>query len=168
MNWEAIGTVGELVGAIGVIASLLFLAFETRKNTTTMRASLSNEVLTATAELNDVILGDSDLRRIVSTITDPRRTVESLGSEEKDAAIYLGRALFMRNEGVFMLYKQRLVEPAVWEGRRVMLAGLIQIPIFREYWNTDQKLSVFTKDFIDAVNTASPIDIVPPISANSV
>ncbi len=33
MNWEAIGAIGELIGAIGVILTLGYLAFQIRQNT---------------------------------------------------------------------------------------------------------------------------------------
>ncbi len=33
MNWEAIGAIGELLGAAGVIATLGYLAFQIRQNT---------------------------------------------------------------------------------------------------------------------------------------
>ena len=32
INWEAIGALGETIGAIGVIATLIFLAFQIRQN----------------------------------------------------------------------------------------------------------------------------------------
>ena len=32
MNWEAIGAVGELVGAAGIIVTLLYLSFQVRQN----------------------------------------------------------------------------------------------------------------------------------------
>jgi hypothetical protein len=37
LNWEAIGALAELVGAIGVIASLAYLASQIRQNTHAMR-----------------------------------------------------------------------------------------------------------------------------------
>lgn len=49
MNWDALSTIVEFVGAVAVVGSLLFLAFETRKNTKTARASLPKDSLTATA-----------------------------------------------------------------------------------------------------------------------
>ena len=33
MNWDAIGAVAEALGAIGVMLTLLYLAFQTRQNT---------------------------------------------------------------------------------------------------------------------------------------
>jgi hypothetical protein len=38
MNWDAIGAIAELLGAIGVIASLVFLAMQLRQNTHALRA----------------------------------------------------------------------------------------------------------------------------------
>ena len=39
MNWEAIGAVGEVAGAIGVIVTLAFLATQIRQNTTVAKAT---------------------------------------------------------------------------------------------------------------------------------
>ncbi len=33
MNWEALGAIGEIVGAMGVIATLIYLAIQIRQNT---------------------------------------------------------------------------------------------------------------------------------------
>jgi hypothetical protein len=37
MSWDAIGAVGELLGALGVIASLIYLAIQIRQNTESVR-----------------------------------------------------------------------------------------------------------------------------------
>jgi hypothetical protein len=39
MNWEAIGALGEIAGAIGVIVTLFYLTTQIRQNTKSMRAS---------------------------------------------------------------------------------------------------------------------------------
>ncbi len=36
MNWDAIGAIAELFGAVGVIASLVYLAVQIRQNTRTV------------------------------------------------------------------------------------------------------------------------------------
>ena len=38
MNWEAIATIAEIVGAVGVIASLIYLAAQIRQSTKVSRA----------------------------------------------------------------------------------------------------------------------------------
>ena len=39
MNWEAVGAVGEIGGAIGVIATLVYLSIQLRQNTRALQAS---------------------------------------------------------------------------------------------------------------------------------
>ena len=153
MNWEVLGTIAEIVGAIGVVASLLFLAFETRNNTKTMRSSLSNDALNATANLNDIIFADPELQRAVSKATNPDLEITDFNDEEWNSVIYLGRALFMRLEGAYILYKQGLVENEVWECRRAIGAGLLQIPIWQRYWIEEQANNVFTRGFVTELDS---------------
>ena len=40
MNWEAIGAIGESLGAIGVIATLIYLAVQIRQNSKTIEAQM--------------------------------------------------------------------------------------------------------------------------------
>ena len=42
MNWDAIGAIAELLGAIGVIASLIYLATQVRQNREQVSHMLSN------------------------------------------------------------------------------------------------------------------------------
>ena len=166
MNWDAIGSVGEIAGAIGVIASLAYLAFETRKNTKSIRASLSNETLVSVAELNDLILDNPELRRVLSKAQNPSLSVDDFDTNERDIVIYLARALFMRYEGVYLLFRQGLVEEELWYQRRAAGAGVLQIPIFQHYWEKEKHNSIYTNSFIDTMNTATAAELRAPISVD--
>ena len=39
MNWEAIGAIGEITGALAVVVTLVYLSFQLRHNTYATRAS---------------------------------------------------------------------------------------------------------------------------------
>ena len=45
MNWEALGAVGEFFGAIGVLASLVYLATQIRDNSRSLQAASLQSVL---------------------------------------------------------------------------------------------------------------------------
>ena len=45
MNWEAIGAVGEIAGALGVIATLLFLGFQIRLSSKATTAATFDAIL---------------------------------------------------------------------------------------------------------------------------
>jgi hypothetical protein len=45
MNWDALGAIGEIIGAAGVIVSLLYLASQVRNNSRQLRHSSAQAVL---------------------------------------------------------------------------------------------------------------------------
>jgi hypothetical protein len=44
MNWDAIGAVGEIVGAIAVLATLIYLAIQIRQSSATQRAQTHQQL----------------------------------------------------------------------------------------------------------------------------
>jgi hypothetical protein len=52
MNWEAIGSIAELVGGLGVVASLLYLGVQIRQNTRSLRAATYESLAGATSTSN--------------------------------------------------------------------------------------------------------------------
>lgn len=43
MNWEAIGAVGEIVGALAVVATLIYVAIQIRQNTRHVQAQMGHD-----------------------------------------------------------------------------------------------------------------------------
>ena len=44
INWDALGAIGEVAGAIGVVATLVYLAVQIRQNTQVTRASTAQQM----------------------------------------------------------------------------------------------------------------------------
>ena len=55
MNWEAIGAIGELVGAVGVIATLAYLAVQIRQNSQAVRSSTRSDIAKTQMEINFIL-----------------------------------------------------------------------------------------------------------------
>lgn len=64
MNWEAVGAIGEVTGALLVGATLLYLAMQIGQNTRSNRAVLSWSLNQALADLNGRLSGDPELTDI--------------------------------------------------------------------------------------------------------
>ncbi len=64
MNWDAIGAVGEAVGAIGVVATLGYLAMQIRQNTGATRAASHHAVIEALNQGNLAQAQDAELAQI--------------------------------------------------------------------------------------------------------
>ncbi|MGD2047251.1 MAG: hypothetical protein PVJ80_13005 [Gemmatimonadota bacterium] len=58
MNWEAIGATAELVGAVAVLVSLIYLANQIRQGTAATRVQTVQHLLTSdTASADSMIAG---------------------------------------------------------------------------------------------------------------
>ncbi len=57
MDWEAIGAVGEVLGAVGVLVTLVYLAIQIRSNTAETHNSTIESVMTADATLRNSLVG---------------------------------------------------------------------------------------------------------------
>ena len=51
MNWDAIGAVGEVVGAMAVVVSIVYLSIQIRQNTRTTKLSVEKDIATEWAHL---------------------------------------------------------------------------------------------------------------------
>ena len=56
MNWDAIGAIAETLGAVGVIASLAYLAGQVRDSRRSLRASASQLTPASAKEIGGCIL----------------------------------------------------------------------------------------------------------------
>ncbi len=64
MNWEAIGAIGETVGAIAVFVTLVYLAAQIRHATRIATASSEIEIRNGYGDLNQAIYGDEELAEL--------------------------------------------------------------------------------------------------------
>ena len=67
MNWDAVAAIGEIVGALGVILTLAYLAVQVRRNTEEMRSGQTQDLITANSEANYYLASDSGIGDIVQT-----------------------------------------------------------------------------------------------------
>ena len=64
MNWEAIGAIGETVGAIAVFATLIYLAMQIRQNTSSVRAAAVDAAITHVSNIRQGIFASADVADI--------------------------------------------------------------------------------------------------------
>lgn len=66
MNWEAIGAIGEIIGAIAVLATLLYLAQQIRQSNRFAIASNEIAIRNGFATLNEAQFGDTEIARLMA------------------------------------------------------------------------------------------------------
>ena len=61
MNWDAIGAIGEIIGAAAVVMSLLYLALQMRRSNRLVERAAVKELLADRAEYNRFVSADAEL-----------------------------------------------------------------------------------------------------------
>jgi hypothetical protein len=131
MNWDAVGALAEILGAVGVIASLGYLAGQVRQNTMAMRGT-THEV--AVEHLTAVILAlssDSDLAAIISRGS---RDFASLSYEERLQFGSYWQAALIGAEGSLLQYKRGNLDEFVWQRDLSVLRPWLTTSGVREWW----------------------------------
>ena len=144
MNWEAIGAVGEVAGAIGVIVTLGYLAVQIRQNTRSAREATWHSVLGQLAQFRSLIAQDPEVARVYR---EGLRDVTSLNQDDRWRFGALMQSLYSIFEMQFRTRSDRLFEYSLddlaWTGSR---------PGAREWWSKAKRLySPEFRHFVDEV-----------------
>ena len=113
MNWEAISAIGQIVGAIAVVISLVYLASAVRSNTRATREASMRWLSDNYTQWIRHISGNPDLSELYYRgIHD----FESLKGAELVRFSALMVEAFRRSEEMFYLQLEGRLEPYVWKG----------------------------------------------------
>jgi hypothetical protein len=65
VNWEAIGAIGEVGGAVAVIVTLVYLAKQIGQNSTIIKADMYQRHVDMRSRTNDLIASNSELNSVL-------------------------------------------------------------------------------------------------------
>jgi hypothetical protein len=65
INWDAIGALGEILGALAVLSTLVYLATQVRRANELSRFNSSKDILNQFNDINRMVTSDSELRRVL-------------------------------------------------------------------------------------------------------
>ena len=131
MNWESISIAGEIIGAVGVIASLIYLAVQIRHNTRAMMAQSAREAVAAMREFNQAMINDPEISRIF------RLGAENLADLNEGERARFGHILFnffKTAEELHYQYLKGTLDPEIWESWKGIVSLYSTSPGFSEYW----------------------------------
>ena len=141
MNWEAISAVGQIVGAIAVVVSLLYLSNQIRQSTRVARASTRHEI-TQSAMIGGRILAESDQ---VAELLLRRASGEELSPSEHLRVMGLAYMTTRNWENIHYQFLSGMLTKEEWAAFRENLRSLFQNPVWQEYW--DREEDIYTAAF---------------------
>ncbi len=130
INWEAVGAVAELTGALGVIASLLYLAIQVRNNTRSIRTSTYQALLNTSLDFS--FLAGSE-PNVALTFNRGLRGDE-LSPQESAQFAYLLHGVLRSLENGHYQFINGTMDPELWSGWTETARGIIGSPGGRQRW----------------------------------
>ena len=150
MNWEAIGAIGEVLGAIGVIVTLVYLAGQLRQNTKELRSARHESYASLSFSVNE-------FRAEHAEILAKHFSGEPLSDTELIVANANAQKLFVIMETTYLHYREGTLAEDIYQARMVGLTAIMTNAPIREIWEQSKEFG-FADDFIKLVDSHIPDD----------
>jgi len=130
MTIAEIGAIGEFIGAIAVVVTLVYLAIQMRQNTNALKL---NAVRSVTEELQDMFSLAASSLELSEIIVKAAAHGELQGSER--ARYYMFTNNLVRvYENAFFLSRAGVVDRTHWEGMTRMMIDYTSMAGFQKFW----------------------------------
>jgi hypothetical protein len=155
VNWEAISAIGQIVGAIAVVISLIYLAREVGSSARETRLSSMRSTLDLLNRINQQIAEHADLADLRNRGFLEYESLE--GSDRIRFNSYM-LAVFRTVESVYYQHLDGHSDPRVWRGLEVVMRELNALPGVQAWWRL--RSHWFDEEFAKFINqlqqTAKP------------
>jgi hypothetical protein len=133
MNWEMISAVGQMLGAVGVIISIIYLAAQIRNQNKESRRAAMNVLTTHWSDLNRTLVENPDFATLWL------RALQSFdqldGASKLRFGAHLGRFLRFADR-LYLAVLDGTLDRRLWRGYERTLADTVAYPGFQTWWAT--------------------------------
>ena len=144
---EALGNIGDFLGGLGVVVTLLYLARQIRQNTKSVESAAFQAAMRDVADAVDSLSHDPELSRIVF---DGMRDFESFSREDQRRFATYWAALLRRHENLLEQTRLGNIDEESWQGVASELAGVFALPGAQAWWSRGQV--AFNQDLRDRID----------------
>jgi hypothetical protein len=148
MTLQDLALLGEVIGAFGVIASLIYLAFEIRHNTQAMRRAATLDVIRSLNEQARFFVESPELAGLYFTASE---RPEELTVEERFRFQTLLAYVFSNFELALEYYRDGLLGDEMIEGYARGILPLFENPVVVEWWEEEGQ-SMYSQELNDLVS----------------
>src|SRR5262252_1427167 len=133
LNWDMISAIGQMLGAVGVIISLVYLAAQIRNQSKESRHAAMNVLTTSWSDLNRTLVEDPELAGL--WLRAMRSFDELDGASKLRVGAHLGR--FMRfADSLYLGVLDGQLDERLWRGYERTVADTVAYPGFQTWWAT--------------------------------
>ena len=146
MNWDAIGAIGEIVGALAVVVSLTFLAFQIRAQNKESRLNAAREVVNGQRESIQLFLQPGIAEDFIKALSD----FEGTTPPERLRFTMILMDVWKMSQAAYLQMLADRLDDEVWKGFHSQLSDLMANDPCRQVWRIREHQ--FDRRFRDLVN----------------
>ena len=149
--WEAIGAGAEILGVVAVVATLLYLARQTRVSANAAISGSRSASAIAISEIDRAIAQDPELAKLVQKSMQP--DMAGYDDDEWFRFMMFARSLVYLYEDQYMQSLRGTTEKEVGQIHVAAVIALNEHPAWHRFWQLETRGDTFQRAFIDAVNS---------------
>ena len=155
-NLESLASLGEIVGAIAVVVSLLYLAVQVRQNTRAQRLENASRILDRTASMQGALSRDSAMSVLFSKgVSDPSK----LTPQERIQFTWAMYEFFGALEFMFLAANENSIPEEIWQRWSSAAAWWLTFPGVQAWWNARPiPFADSFSSYIESLLDDNPID----------
>jgi len=132
VDWNAVAAIAEALGAVGVIATVIYLAFQIRQNTKSIQGATEQTLMNAEMDLYGLWAQHASITRRGS------ENPGELDPDEREAYGHLVCAEMSQLYGAFVQYERNLIPESVWAAYLNSFRTNTKKPGFQQIWSEVQ------------------------------
>lgn len=147
MNWEAISAMGQIVGAVGVIVSVIYLAQQVRSNARQTRLA---SMRTMSDAFNQWLRSLAEYPHVGELYYKGMRDFASIEGADLPRFSGMMDHLFRIWEDMFYLKLEGHLDPRVWRGFEAPMRDIIAYPGAQAWWRS--RSHWFSREFAEFID----------------
>ena len=157
MNIMELGAIGELVGGLAVIASLIYVGLQVRQGNQVEKGETHRAFA---SDWNRQVLVPFTDAEMAPFLRRANAGFEVLSEDDKFRATgFWGMQVFLTEE-LFSLHNAGTVETGIWEASALRMAALLQMPGPAQWWRISQQF--YSTEFVAYINARMTGPASPP------
>lgn len=156
MNIQDWGAIGEVVSAVAVVITLVYLALQLRQNTKALKSSAAWDAETTWAEVNMGHARNSDNALLISRAASDTAQIEDFSETEVAQLYFAVRAGLQYAQAQWWLWKGGSLPDEIWNMRRIWAINFIQPPVINSIWRGELEQYILVDEFVQDILSAVP------------
>ena len=154
MSIQDWGAIGEILGGIAVVISLVYLARQLRMNTTTLKANAAWDSEMAFAKTNLDIGLHPLVALLVNKASRADSKLEDFTETETAQLYFLVRCALQIAQAQWWLWRSGNLSDELWDYRRRWARNFVEAPVLNPIWKAELEQHVFSEQFVQEILTA--------------